>query len=76
MDTGPSVIPEWIASFVRTTMAALAGYFVGKGVIDQGMADQLGGIALAVATLGWSVWQKWDANKKLKSAIAAPAGKA
>lgn len=47
-----------ILGVARAVLAAGAGYLVGKGYIDQGMADQLVGAVLLISTAIWSVVSK------------------
>lgn len=47
-----------ILGVVRAVLAAGAGYFVGKGYIDQGTADQIVGALVLIGTSIWSVKSK------------------
>lgn len=76
METNPSVIPEFITSLIRNALALLAGFLVGKGVINAQDATALSGALLAAVPVVWSLVNKARANKALKSAIASPAGQA
>lgn len=49
---------EQIGGIVRAIVAAIGGYFVGKGLIDQATATAIAGAAVTVATAVWSVWSK------------------
>lgn len=75
MDTNPSAIPEYIKSIIRNLLAILSGYLVGKGLLDAEQGVAITGAVMAVVPVVWSLIQKHNANKDLKSAIAAPAGK-
>lgn len=44
---------DQIGGIVRAILAAVAGYFVGKGVVDQGTATTIVG---AIGTLVVAVW--------------------
>lgn len=47
-----------ILGVARAILAAGAGYLVGKGYIDQGVADQLVGAVIVFGTAVWSVFSK------------------
>lgn len=49
---------EQIAGVVRAVVAAVGGYFVGKGVIDGETVATIGGAAATIAAAVWSVWAK------------------
>lgn len=49
---------EALAGIVRAVMAALGGYLVGKGVIDNETANNLAGAAVVIVTGVWSVLNK------------------
>lgn len=55
---------EALAGIVRAVLAALGGYLVGKGVIDNETANNLAGAAVVIVTGVWSVLNK----KKLTGA--------
>lgn len=57
---------ETLNGILRALLATGAGYLVGKGVIDAGMADQLTGAALTLITIAWSVLAKSDKFPKIK----------
>ena len=46
------------AGIVRAILAALGGYLVGQGMLDQTMAEQVGGALTVLATAGWSWFSK------------------
>lgn len=52
---------DMVTGVVRALMAAVGGYFVGKGTISADMAAQISGAALAVVTAVWSVMAKKSA---------------
>ena len=52
---------DMVTGVVRALVAAVGGYFVGKGTISADMAAQISGAALAVVTAVWSVWAKKSA---------------
>lgn len=41
---------------VRAFLAAGAGYLIGKGLIDQGTADQIVGALVTISVAGWSFY--------------------
>ncbi|MGA0889296.1 MAG: hypothetical protein ACO3S0_15360 [bacterium] len=49
---------EQIAGVVRAVIAAVGGYFVGKGVLDGESVAAIGGAAATIVTAIWSVWSK------------------
>lgn len=49
---------EQIAGVIRAVVAAIGGYFVGKGVIDADTVSTIGGAVATIATAVWSVWAK------------------
>ena len=44
---------EQVAGIIRTLVAAVAGYFAGKGYIETSMVEAIAG---AMATLGVAAW--------------------
>lgn len=49
---------EQIAGVVRAVVAAVGGYFVGKGMVDANTVATIGGALATLATAVWSVWSK------------------
>jgi len=49
---------EQIAGVVRAVIAAIGGYFVGRGVVDADTVTAVGGAAATIATAIWSVMTK------------------
>lgn len=49
---------EQFGGIARAVIAALGGFAVGKGYIDEATATALGGGALTIAVAVWSVWSK------------------
>lgn len=49
---------EMIGGAVRAVLAALGGYFVGTGAIDNETAQQFAGAGAVIATALWSIWAK------------------
>ena len=43
-----------VLGVVRAILTAGAGYLVGKGLIDQGTADQIVGALIVIGTALWS----------------------
>ena len=76
METTPSAVPSYIASIVRNLLAVASGFVVGKGWIDAEQGVAITGAIMAVIPVTWSLVQKHNANKALKSAINSPAGHA
>jgi len=42
----------------RAVFAAVGGYFVGKGLVDQGTVEAVGGALVVLVTAVWSVFNK------------------
>ncbi len=55
---------EQIAGVVRAIVAAVGGYFVGKGMIDGETVATIGGALATLATAAWSVWSKKPVEPK------------
>lgn len=72
----PSVIPAYVTSIIRQLLLGIGGSYVAAGTLTATQEEQVIGVALLIIGSVWSFYQKWLANKKLKAAIAAPAGKA
>ena len=49
---------EQIAGIVRAVVAAVGGYFVGKGMLDGATMETIAGAVATLATAVWSVWSK------------------
>jgi hypothetical protein len=49
---------DQIAGVVRALVAALGGYLVAKGYIDQSTATSIAGAASTIAVAIWSVFSK------------------
>ena len=43
---------------VRAVLAALGGYLVGQGFVDQATVEQVGGSLAVAAAAIWSWWSK------------------
>lgn len=72
----PGALPEFIASILRNGLQALAGTLVTKGILTSDQTTGFIGAGVFIFALGWSLFQKWQARKRLSAAILAPAGKA
>ena len=53
---------EEIAGIVRALVAAVGGYFVGKGVVDASLVAAVAGALATLAAAAWSVWAKRHAK--------------
>ena len=53
---------EQIAGVVRAVVAAVGGYFVGKGMIDGETVATIAGAGATIAAAVWSVWSKKSAE--------------
>lgn len=49
---------EQVAGVVRAVIAAIGGYFVGRGIVDQSTVSSVAGAAATIVTAVWSVWAK------------------
>lgn len=49
---------EQIGGIVRALVAAVGGYFVGKGLADAETVAAVAGAAATIAAAVWSVWSK------------------
>lgn len=49
---------DQIGGIVRAVAAAVGGYLVGKGVIDEQTAAAVSGAVVTIAVAAWSVWSK------------------
>jgi hypothetical protein len=49
---------DMIWGVARAILAAAGGYFVGSGVLDQSMVNDLIGAAGVIFAAGWSIWAK------------------
>lgn len=50
---------DQVGGLVRAIVAAVGGYFVGKGFLDASTVTMISGVAVTVATAVWS----WYTNK-------------
>jgi hypothetical protein len=71
-----NVFSPIIASIIRHLLTAVASILVAGGYIAESQSPEVVGAIMMLLAFGWSIYQKISANKKLKLAIAAPAGKA
>tara|TARA_R110000822_G_scaffold31495_5_gene91163 strand:+ start:792 stop:959 length:168 start_codon:yes stop_codon:yes gene_type:complete len=49
---------EQISGIVRALVAAVGGYFVGKGIVDADTVSSVGGALATIATAVWSFQSK------------------
>jgi hypothetical protein len=49
---------EQIAGVIRALIAAVGGYFVGKGLVDAETVTAIGGAVATLATAAWSIYSK------------------
>ena len=62
----PSAQPLWrtvmnkdqLAGIIRALVAAVGGYFVGKGLLDGATMETIAGAVATLATAVWSVYSK------------------
>lgn len=51
------MLKDQIAGVVRALLAAVAGYFIGKGY-DAALVNEIAGAVGVIAIAGWSIWSK------------------
>lgn len=69
------LVREGLASVVRAVLQMLAGWLIANGLWTSSDADKiLPGLALAIVSLVWSVYQKARMRNKLVTAMAMPSG--
>lgn len=56
------MLPEVIGSTIRAVLQVAAGSLVANGLLAENDLNALIGGIVALATLGWSIWQKKKAN--------------
>lgn len=49
---------DMIWGVVRAVLAAGGGYFVGTGLLDQAMVNEIVGAMGILFAAGWSIWSK------------------
>jgi RsiW-degrading membrane proteinase PrsW (M82 family) len=49
---------EQFYGIARAVLAAVGGYFVGRGMLDHAAAETIVGAVATLATAIWSVWSK------------------
>lgn len=69
------IIKKSLGSVIRAVLMLAVPYMVSQGIwtTDQG-TEMMTGIAAALAALVWSLYEKYHSQKKLVTALAAPAG--
>jgi hypothetical protein len=64
-----------LGSILRLFLASLAGWFVQKGVWTADAANEYAAAgAIALLTVGWSLWIKYKNRIKFLTALESPAG--
>lgn len=61
---------DMILGVVRAVLAALGGWLIQKGYVDQGQVDALIGALLVIVTGIWSILSKRKAARALEEAKA------
>lgn len=49
---------DQLAGIIRALVAAVGGYFVGKGILDGATMETIAGAVATLATAVWSVYSK------------------
>lgn len=47
---------DQLNSFIRWIVTAFCGWLVSKGYLNDSLIEGIIGVALALASLGWSIW--------------------
>ena len=58
-------LKQAVGAVVRTSLAALAG----SGLLSSDSTEQLAGAITTALVIGWSVYQKWQANKAIATVV-------
>lgn len=70
-----SMVTEALTAILRHFLTLAAGYFVTHGIwTQQNATDYVAAAALFLAGWGWSLWQKYAAQKAIVTALAMPSG--
>jgi hypothetical protein len=68
------LLVEALGSIVRAGLNVCAGWLVAHGIWSSSNAEKyVGAAALALISLGWSLWQHYGMRSKLITALATPA---
>jgi hypothetical protein len=66
---------EALGSVLRAALNIGAGWLVAHGIWQQSDAEKyVGALALALLSVGWSLWQHYRMRSKLVTAMAMPVG--
>ena len=66
------MLQEALGSIIRWALMFVAGWLVQHGIWSASNAQTyVAGAAVAILTLGWSLWQKYQARIKLLAAMAS-----
>lgn len=69
------LLVEALGSVLRAALNIGAGWLVAHGIWASSDAEKyVGAAAIALITLGWSIWQKYGMRTKLVTAMAMPSG--
>lgn len=64
-----------IGTLLRGLLMTLAGWLVSQGLLPQGSTEEwVGGAALVILGLAWSVYQKYTHQVQVMTALESPAG--
>ena len=62
----PPLVSSVAGSVTRWALTGLAAYLVNKGVISEADAGSIIlGVGAGLASLAWSIWQKWTAHAEV-----------
>lgn len=58
----PPLISSIAGSVTRWALTGLGAYLVKKGIVSESdVAQVIAGAGVALASLAWSIWEKWQA---------------
>ncbi len=73
-DSTDVALPGWFTPILRNVLALVSGFVIAKGWFTAEQWVQIGGGITAAAGAIWTLYSRAQTRKKLKEAIAAPAG--
>lgn len=67
-------LPSYTAAVIRTGLGMAGGWLIGKGYVTADQLPEIGGLALGLLTLVWSLAHKVTTSKALQAAQDAAKG--
>jgi hypothetical protein len=69
------LIKAIIGGLVRYALSGVVGWLIARRILTPAQAPALlNAITLAVITVAWGTWRKYKIRKRIKAALALPAG--